>query len=107
MRTIFIIALMLRTVFNIQQYSDPLYFLGRDILELVMLLIIYKISEGWVKQVVLICAIQTLINAFKPLVINPRINDMWEVYAFIGGATSTILIHYVKRYYKSYFSNNN
>lgn len=98
MKYIIAIALLLRTASNIQQYSDPLYFLGRDIVELILLIAVYKSSKGLLRQVILICALQTLWNAFKPLVTNPRANDYWEIIGFVLGIIITIIVYYVKKY---------
>lgn len=96
MRNIVYILIVIRVATNIQQWSDAVYFLGRDIFELGLLYYVYKQSQGTLKDLSMFCMTLVGWNIIKPLFVNPRITDYYEIIGFIVGIL-VLIYDYKKR----------
>lgn len=96
MRNLIYIFIVVRVATNIQQLSDTLYFIGRDLFEIGLLYYIYSTTQGRVKELSMFCITLAGWNLIKPLFVNPRITDYYEIIGFIIGIL-VLIYDYKKR----------
>ena len=96
------IALFIRIATNIQQWSDAVYFIGRDAFELILMYYVYKHEEGYLKDVIQVCMFSVMWNMVKPLFTDVRLNDWYEILGCLIGILFVTLRYAYKRFSNRY-----
>ena len=96
------IALFVRIATNIQQWSDAVYFIGRDAFELALMYYVYKKETGLIRDIMQVCMFSVIWNMIKPLFVNPRINDWYEIIGCLIGLIFVTLNHVYKSIIRRY-----
>lgn len=87
-------AICIRVLTNVQNFSDYLYFVGRDLFEiLVMFFIVKHIEKQWLKDLIYMCIGLSAWNILKPLHFDVAKHDIFE---YIGFLIGLIIIFYNK-----------
>ena len=93
-----LIGISVRILTNIQQFSDWLYFAGRDFFEICLMFALIKcVQIGWLKDVLWFCIGLAAYNIVKPLFTSVEKHDYMEYAGFIVGAL-IIWFNYIKKY---------
>ena len=80
------IAIAVRVLTNMQPFSDALYFIGRDLFEIVALYLLSKQTNNELtRRILLFCCSLCVYNIVKPLLIDVTKIDYFEYIGFIIG----------------------
>lgn len=92
-----IFGILFRITTNIQTYSDELYFIGRDVLEIcLMYSLIQYVEKRWLKDILSFCIGLSAYNIVKPLFMNVQNHDYMEYGGFVLGCIIIGINSYIR-----------